>query len=171
MRKLIGVAAVAALASTALALPIPEVEPNDTFGTAQVLPGNFFDPYGAGAVEGSLTAANVDFYAVNLPANTLVTFDVRDATGQLDTYIGAFRPDGTLHDFDDDDGPGLNSALVFNTGANAGAWRLAVTGFGDPDFNGSGHSQNGAYRLVASIPEPASLGLLLAGACMLIRRR
>lgn len=155
----------------ALATPINESEPNDTFATAQVLPADFFLPYGAGAVEALLADDDVDFFRVGLPADVLVTASVFDFTPadpfDNDSLLGIFRPDGTLFDTDDDGGPGYLSAYAFFPDT-AGLWGFAVTGYGDTGFIGD-HDENFAYRLVLSIPEPVTFMLLLGA--LLLRRR
>jgi hypothetical protein len=154
--------------------PLEEVEPNDSFGGAQILPGDFFDLYGAGAVEGFLGEGDVDFYKVSLPADVLVTASVFDFTPEEgfdnDSLLGVFSPDGLLFDEDDDDGPGFLSSIHFFPDV-AGVWAFAVTGFGDDDYNGDGHDEMFDYRLVLSIPEPASFGLLLVGAAFVLGRK
>lgn len=175
MRKLLCVfAVVGCLSVTAFSQPLPEVEPNDTFGTAQILPADFFDDFGAGAIEGFLAADDVDFYMYPLSAGTFATASVFDFTPGApfdnDSVLGVFSPDGTLFDSDDDGGPGFMSAIAWVADVS-GLWAVAVSGFGDiPDFDG-GHNEEFDYQLVLSIPEPASLGLLLVGLGFLIRRR
>lgn len=151
---------------------VAEVEPNDTFPTAQVLPPDFFAGYGAGAVEAYLGTNDVDFFTVFLPADTLVTASVFDYTPEVtydnDSLLGVFDPSGALFDTDDDDGPGYLSSIHFFP-PTGGMWAFAVTGYGDSDFVGD-HGEAFDYRLVLSIPEPATIGLLLLG-FGLIRRR
>lgn len=172
MSRTIILVALASLTSAAIATPINEIEPNDSFAGAQVLPAGFFDPYGAGAVEAVLGMGDVDFFKVALPDATLVTASVFDFTpadpNDNDSFLGVFRPDGTLFATDDDSGPGFLSSLAF-VSDEAGMWGFAVTGFGDTTFIGE-HEENFAYRLVLSIPEPAS-ALALALGSLLLRRR
>jgi len=172
-KALVLLAAAGCLAAGAYAQPLQEVEPNDSFAGAQVLPADFFGGYGAGAVEGFLSPGDVDFYAVSLPADVLVTASVFDFTPDddydNDSYLGVFDPSGTLFDYDDDDGPGYLSAIHFFP-PQPGVWAFAVTGYGDSGFTGD-HSENFAYRLVLSVPEPGSLSLLLIGLGVALRRR
>ncbi len=176
MRKVLCAFAVAGMfSSAALAGGLMEIEPNDSFGGAQVLPDDFFEPFGAGAVEGFLGADDVDFFKVHLPAGELITASIFDYTPDdgfdNDSILGVFDPAGTLFDFDDDDGPGFLSSIHFFTPeGEEGDWAFAVSGFGDDDFDGS-HGEEFQYRLVLSIPEPATFGLMLVGAALVARKR
>lgn len=172
MKRLLSVGMVAVLAATAFG-QVAEVEPNDSFATAQMLPPDFFSGYGAGAVEGYLGALDVDFYTVFLPADTLVTASIFDYTPDLpidnDSILGVFDPGGAIFDEDDDDGPGRLSSIHFFPPVS-GMWGFAVSGFGDAGAYVGDHEEEFQYRLVLSIPEPATIGLLLLG-LGLIRRR
>ena len=173
MKYMVAIAVFGLCAAGTFAQPVMEVEPNDDFGTAQVLPADFFGGYGAGAVEGYLATLDIDFYTVYLPADVLATASVFDYTPDdgfdNDSYLGVFAPDGALFDTDDDDGPGLLSSIHFFPPVS-GMWAFAVTGYGDTGFTGD-HSEDFDYRLVLSIPEPASIGLLLTGVVVLLARR
>ena len=174
MNRLLCVSAVlACFAATALAQPLQEVEPNDSFDGAQVLPDDFFDGFGAGSIEGTLAAKDVDFYMFDLSEGDFATASVFDFTPgdpfDNDSILGVFSPDGSLFAFDDDGGPGFLSAIAW-VADESGAWAVALSGFGDDDFVGD-HGEEFDYRMVLSIPEPASLGLLLAGFGFLVRRR
>jgi len=158
----------------AVAQPVQEVEPNNSFDTAQFLPDDFFDGYGAGAVEGHLGIGDLDYYAVYLPADVLFTAAVYDFTPDEpydnDSIMGIFYPSGALFDYNDDGfDEGYMSAMDFIV-PEAGWWRVALTGYPDYDFEGD-HSEDFDYRLVMSIPEPATISLLLVGLGALVRRR
>lgn len=174
MRKVLFAFAIAGMLSTAaLAGPIDEVEPNDSFDEAQVLPDDFFEPFGAGSVEGFLAADDVDYFLVNLIEGKLATASIFDFTPgdnfDNDSLLGVFAPDGTLFAVDDDGGPGFLSSIAFFP-TESGAWAFAVSGFGDDDFDGS-HGEAFEYRLVLSIPEPTTFGLMLVGAALVARKR
>ena len=174
MRKVLCAFAIAGMLSTvALAGPIEEVEPNDSFDDAQVLPDDFFEPFGAGSVEGFLAADDVDYFKVFLRAGFLATASIFDFTPESpfdnDSLLGVYAPDGTLFDVDDDDGPGFLSAIHFFP-PESGTWAFAVSGFGDDDFDGS-HGEAFEYRLVLSVPEPTTFGLMLMGAALVARKR
>jgi len=77
----------------------------------------------------------------------------------LDTLLRLTRPDAFTID-DDDAHVGALSALA-GTDPTFGAWNAAVTGFGDGDFDGSGHIENGAFRLVVT-SSPSALELVAA---------
>lgn len=174
MRKVLIAFAVAGMfSSAALAGGIGEEEPNDSFDMGQMLPDDFFEPFGAGAVEAFLDEGDVDFFKVNLTAGVMTTASVFDYTPDdgfdNDSILGVFAPDGTLFDFDDDDGPGFLSSIAFFP-TETGTWAFAVSGFGDDDFIGD-HDEMFQYRLVLSVPEPTTLGLMLVGGVLIARKR
>ena len=163
-------------ASSAFAGGFLEVEPNDTFATAQTFGGDPFDLNGTFQVLGELGTNDVDFYAVDLVAGYYYRASVFDYTPgdpfDNDSFLGVFAPDGTLFDTDDDDGPGFMSSYDF-IAPETGTWAFAVTGFGDTDFDGS-HGENFEYTLVFSrvVPAPGALALLgIAGLAARRRRR
>ncbi len=87
-------------------------------------------------------------------------------SGDFDTILAVFAPDGTLLETDDDAGVGLLSQLNVTASA-AGELYLAVTGYSDFDLSGI-HGETGDYELTVTIvPEPASLTLFLAGVATL----
>jgi hypothetical protein len=120
---------------------------------------------------GELSAEDVDYYSIPVAAGAFVTgstFDLTPVGGPaLDTLLGVFHPSGALMGFNDDDGPGLLSAFAF-VAPVSGVYTFAITGFGDADFNGSGHTELGPYRLVVSVPEPAGAVLLIGLAGVLL---
>jgi len=138
---------------------VSEVEPNGSLASAQrlepvsTLLSAAFPPAGGGAlVTASLGIGDVDYYAFDLAAGELVTAAVvTDDEGALaDPTLALFDPTGALVASDDDSGPGFLPALRLRAQAG-GTWKVAVSGFGDAGFTGSGHSESFAYRLVVSV--------------------
>jgi hypothetical protein len=149
----------------------PEFEPNGTIPTANPMPPLIA---GATANEGALVTGDVDYFFLPIAAGTFVTGSVYDFTPvggpAMDTLLGVFDPGGLLLGFDDDEGPFFNSGLAFVAPAT-GVYTFAVSGFGDPDFDGIGHTAVGPYRLVVSVPAPGAISLLVLGGLIGARRR
>lgn len=145
-----------------------EVEGNDTYSTANLA------VFGTGgsAMDGTLTSGDVDYYAISGLAGEIVMGQLDFLGGIFDTMLGLFDANGVLLTSDDDGGfsPGSASEYVLPA---SGTYYWAVTGYGDFDFNGSGHSLSGSYRLImAVVPAPGAGALLgLAGLVGLRRRR
>ncbi|MGH7289516.1 MAG: hypothetical protein ACREI8_16010 [Myxococcota bacterium] len=103
---------------------------------------------------GSLEPGEVDLYAVRLRAGELLTLSLRDAEGGEfhDPLIGVFAPSQQVQPLalDDDGGPGFLPRLALRA-PRSGVFTVAVTGFGDDDFDGSGHSERLGYRLVVGL--------------------
>ncbi len=173
---LCALAAGIALSSVAIADPILEVEPNDTFGTAQFLGGSeLFAENGAFSVLAFLGAVDVDFYTIDLVPDELYTVSVFDFTPgdpfDNDSILGIFSPDGVLILFDDDGGPGFLSSIAF-TVPKAGRYAFTVSGFGDDGFIGE-HGEEFDYLLVvaSTVPAPGALALLAMAGLSAARRR
>ncbi len=88
---------------------------------------------------------DVDYYSFDGQAGTTLIAEI--LTGQLDTVMGLFDPNGNLIAADDDGGNGLLSKLVEPLSAD-GEYTLAVSTFADFDFDGDGGS-GGRYVLEA----------------------
>jgi hypothetical protein len=131
---------------------------NDTPNTAELLAPELF-AFGAAAVEGVLapdsSPGGIDFYAVEVLADTLVTASLYDFTPDdncdADGLLAAYGPAGAMLAFDETSGVGFLPALSFLAPAT-GRYVLAVTGIGDHDFDGAGHGESFDYRLVVSAP-------------------
>lgn len=183
MKKLLcGTALVCALATVAAAqTPFVETEDNGTLASANFVAAAMY-PFGGVAIDGTLAqGGDVDYYAFDLTAGDSVAVATFDFSGNgevgdpdsLDTLLGVFAPDGTLFGVDDDDNISLLSAFQMVV-PTTGRWSVAVTGFGDDDFNGTGSSEFGDYKLsfvINPVPEPATLVMLAAGSMVFLRRR
>lgn len=181
MKKLLGTMIVlGGLGVVAQAVPLNESESNNTLPSANFVAAAFY-PFGAVAVDGSLAAGDVDYYTFDLIAGDNVAVATFDFSGNgepsdpdsLDTLLGIFAPDSTLFDSDDDDNISFLSAYQF-TVPTTGRWGVAVGGFGDENFDGTGSDEVGDYKLVFAInaiPEPSTIALLALGALTLFRRR
>jgi hypothetical protein len=101
--------------------------------------------------EGHLSPGVADSWGFAATTGDLITFSIWDFTpdddGDNDSFGGIKRPDASIADTDDDDGPGFLSILRFGADATGG-WTGVVTGFGDSDLDGSGHSEDFDYRVV-----------------------
>lgn len=166
--------------------PLGEVEGNNSYATATFVPPSAY-PTGGAAIDGALLGGDVDFISCFFNAGDYVTAGVFDRTsGSLDgtdndgnetsldndSLLGVFGPGGTLLDFDDDAGPGFLSAIHFYVPVS-GVYAFAVTGFGDGDFDGLGHTESFNYRLVVGMDPIPAPGVLapLAGLLLAARRR
>jgi hypothetical protein len=108
---LAGLASLTAFPGKAASLavtPIPEAEPNNTFGTATPLP--LVD--NCQTASGSITINDVDYYSFSAPAGARVwaLVDTSPSTaGNRDSLLTLLAPDGTTPlASDDDDGTGTN---------------------------------------------------------------
>lgn len=105
-------------------------------------------------IAASLAPGEVRRHAVFLREGELLTAAVVDAAGgeYHDPMLGVFAPSDSARPLarDDDGGPGFLPRLALRA-AESGWFALAVTGFGDEDFDGGGHGERFRYRLVVAI--------------------
>ena len=105
-------------------------------------------------IAGALAPGEVRRHRVYLREGELLTASLRDTRGAYfrDPLLGVFAPSSATQPVavDDDGGPGFLPRLALRA-AESGWFTLAVTGFGDDDFDGSGHREHLRYRLVVAI--------------------
>lgn len=134
--KVGGAAAAFVLASSAQAGLILETEPNDTPATANFV-GSFGPPGGSIAIDGVKTPGDVDWFEIELTdmATLLLSTIGSDEDPLPDTQLQLVAGDGvTIIDWDDDDGPGLLSALNV-VDLPAGTYFIGVSSFADVTFS------------------------------------
>jgi len=105
-------------------------------------------------IAGALAPGEARRHRVYVREGELLTASLRDTRGGEfhDPLLGVFAPSSATQPVaaDDDGGPGFLPRLALRA-AESGWFALAVTGFGDADFDGSGHSEHLRYRLVVAI--------------------
>ena len=148
----LALAALLAAASPAAAA-VSEAEGNDSLAAANAL-----TLAGGRLVEAELTAGDVDFYSFPVGDGDFLTLSVIEAgdgafhDAQLRLYDGS----DAVVAHDDDAGPGFLPALRLRVPVGGGGtWKVAVTGFGDGDFDGAGHAEDFPYQLVIGAEPPA----------------
>lgn len=150
--------------------PIPEVEPNNTFGTAQLIARSLFLPTGSVAISGSVSPGDVDYFEVPLLAGDFFAAQLVIVPGPQgnSSVLGMYDPSANLVAYDLF-APNVLAGLV----SSNGGWRVAVSGYPDVGssflgddgipFNGT-HGQSFSYLLTLSlIPVPEPGGLLALG--------
>lgn len=112
-------------------------EPNDSFKKARnvSLPFDSIDVVRFTEIEPA--AGDVDYFAFGANGGTSLVVEV--LTGQIDSLVCLFGPDGALLDVDDDGGAGLLSRIVFPLPED-GKYRVAITTFPDFDCSGDGNT-------------------------------
>lgn len=111
-------------------------------------PGNLGGSFNFSGRAGDIITASVWDFVPTTSGN--------QGAGGLDTLLRLTEPDATSF-VDDDSNVPLLSAVV-TTAQSSGTFTATVTGFGDSDFNGSGHIENGPFRLVVT-SAPSALEL------------
>ncbi|MCS6949425.1 MAG: PEP-CTERM sorting domain-containing protein [bacterium] len=178
MRKLVAVLAVAAAWALLVhpvaraGTPLPEAEPNNTFGTANLIARSLFNPTGSVSILGTLSPGDVDYFEVPLLAGDFFAAHLVIAPGSFNnaTALGIFDPGANLVAYDLY-APNVLSGLI----PSNGGWRVAVTGYPDVGsvflgddgvpFNGT-HPQSVNYLLTLSlvpVPEPGGMVALATG--------
>lgn len=150
--------------------PIPEIEPNNTFSTAQLIARSLFALTGSVAISGSVSPGDVDYFELPLLAGDFIAAQLVIVPGPQgnSSVLGMFDPGANLVAYDLF-APNVLAGLVPSTGG----WRVAVSGFPDVGspflgddgipFNGT-HTQSFNYLLTLSlIPVPEPGGLLALG--------
>lgn len=102
---------------------------------------------------GRLTPGEADRYLVRIRAGEWLTAAVltRDQGELADPTLAALAPGASSPSAQSDDGgPGFLPRLAMQA-STGGLLRLVVSGFGDADFDGSGHEEQFHYRLVVSV--------------------
>jgi hypothetical protein len=158
MRRLALFAVGALLALPAFAA-VSESEANDSSVSADALA-----PQSGGLqVDASLEAGDVDYFSLVLAEGDFLTATViDDAGGALhDPILRLLDPNGAVAAEDDDSGPAFQPSLGLVVPAGAGGtWTIAVSAFGDADFDGTGHEEAFSYRLLVSTDPPGQIEAL-----------
>jgi hypothetical protein len=170
------VAAVAVYLSAVLPVfagsPIPEIEPNNTYGSAQLIARSLFNLTGSVSIKGSVVAGDVDYFQIPLLAGDFLAAQLVILPGSLSTASALGLYDGAANLVAYDlFAPNVLAGYV----TSDGNWRIAVSGYPDVGsvflgddgipFNGT-HTQNYNYLLTLSlipVPEPGSLLALGTG--------
>jgi hypothetical protein len=173
--------AAASFSSVASASIVGEIEPNNSFGTAQNLDG-LFSLGGDPNVSNSTTipyvsvisgqgGSNADFYSFTVgQANTVGIFDIDYGMPDFDSTFALYDANQTFLQYWDDAAidPGSEhgyDAFANYTFANAGLYYLRVATYNNDNFTGD-------YRLNVSlqapgspgaVPEPATWAMMLMG--------
>ncbi|GIV17834.1 MAG: hypothetical protein KatS3mg022_3269 [Armatimonadota bacterium] len=150
--------------------PIPEIEPNNTFGTAQLIARSLFTPTGSVSILGSISPGDVDYFEVPLLAGDFFAAQLVIVPGPQgnSSVLGTYDPGASLVAYDLF-APNVLAGLV----SSNGGWRVAVSGYPDVGstflgddgvaFNGT-HGQSFGYLLTLSlIPVPEPGGILALG--------
>lgn len=162
-----------AIVPVAQATVILETEVNNNALSSNVLP-TFDAPGDSVLIDGGIVPDDVDFFRITVtgPAQIVASSFGRPNSSSGDTMLALFDSNGVELAFDDDSGVNLYSSLEATV--PAGTYFLAITGFGDRNFDGLGHDENLLYKLIVGanvIPTPGTLALAGIGGLMIARRR
>jgi len=142
-----------------------EREPNDRPADATLLartrtgqPEFLVGRAADGVVErGHLDPGDVDYYAFAARAGDVLTVSLFESgRGAFADPVLAVMGPGDVEPvaIDDDAGPGFLPRLALPID-RTGVWTLAVTGFGDAEFDGGEHEERFAYDLVVAVAPDA----------------
>jgi hypothetical protein len=97
----------------------------------------------------TLTREDVDWFTFTLtgPATVVADVDTSASSSFLDSMLGLFGADGEVIEVSDDFGDTLNPRI--EALLDAGTYYLAVTGYGDWEFEGY-HFSDGSYALTVT---------------------
>ncbi len=150
--------------------PLPEIEPNNSFGSAQLIARGLFGATGSVSIRGKLTPGDVDYFRTPLLAGDFIAAQLVIVPGSPgnNSALGIFDPSANLIVYDLY-APNVLSGLI----PSDGNWRVAVSGYPDVGstflgddgipFNGT-HGQSIDYLLTLSlVPVPEPGGLLALG--------
>lgn len=147
-----------------------ETEPNNTWATANVIPGHD----GTILINGSRVGdGSADYF--RFPAVPGLFTGTVCCSG--DPMLALFDPSGAVVAADDDAGPGLMPYISYNITV-PGWWTVAVTGWPDWQWGGGG-SEGWNYQATLTfgspaggeIPEPGTWGMMAAGLALLAGNR
>jgi hypothetical protein len=164
-----------------MGLPIPELEPNNTFANAHDL-GIIGPGISSISIEGAITLGDVDWFSFTLSDTltdaTFAAFAQDDESNAIMQFVDAF---GDVLIFGADEAGGFDPQInALNI--QPGQYFVGVSGFGDAPpisvlfnqhFDGQGHTEQFEYRLELGfnvVPAPASFAML-APVCLLGTRR
>lgn len=107
-------------------------------------------------IAGALRPGVVNRHRIFVREGELLTASLRDSAGGEfhDPLLGVLAPSSGAQPVaaDDDGGPGFLPRLALRA-EETGWFTVLVTGFGDADFDGSGHTETLRYRLVLAVEQ------------------
>lgn len=182
MKHILMTLGIATLATTAAAGSFfSEAEDNNSLAMANDI-GVFDIPGGSVAVDGTITANDVDWFSFTLNNTASLSFFAAFSTGNGDGIMQIVSAGGDVIAFDDDSGVGLMPAIQLDDLA-AGTYYIAFGGFGDVDASsvdsdeladGNSHDEEFGYKLsigFSIVPAPGAMALLGMGGLVMTKRR
>jgi hypothetical protein len=160
LKKAVGVGFMAGITGPALANTVSEIEPNDSFGTSQMLgsavrevTGNITGASGDPSYGDIITPGDVDFFKwENLTPGRFFEFVVGPTSGSADYAAGQFDNNGFEIAYGGGFDNGSNAAGIAGIVTSTGQLNFAVTGSGDDAFFGE-HDQASDYLAILNFRE------------------